>query len=131
PTMSTGKPQRGFGDQFGGTTLGRNPRQSTDDAECGDDDVIASPTCTLLGRRIAQLDRRATLHRKSFELAIREEPDPLAVRGEERIESALGAGKYSERGLIEQPRAELPPVRAADMVDEPSTVGRHDDRGNV
>ena len=69
---------------------GRDPRENAGEVQCRDDVGIVAPASA-----IAQ--GRAAFHRNLFELALDEEPDPIARRRKERGLGVLGPGE--RRGL--------------------------------
>src|SRR5208282_4424605 len=97
-----------------------------------DDGSVFSPGSAAIGAYIAKGGRRTAMGRDFLELAGGEVSDPFAVRGEERIVSALGARKRRGPQLIELPHIQaLLSARIFDSENNSRSVGGEEHRGTI
>src|SRR5258708_6089372 len=89
------------------------------------DGSVLAPRGAASEGGIAQGYARTALHRDFLELAFCEEPNPLAIGGEEGLPAVLGFGQQGNRGLAEKARRKLLlTARAAGREHDAHAVGR-------
>src|ERR1700722_8313374 len=122
-----------FGHWLGWAAPARNPHQRSEKSHCRHDISVVAPTGALCASRSAQYagqrNRRSALDRELFKLAVGEEPNPLSIGREERVEAALSTRQQRGFGLVEQARSELLlTICAARRKHQPAAVRRNGDR---